>query len=126
VECRAALVVWFEVVRNPTISNAVMLSGKWLISCIDGRLKRWCCEHVQRHEFSVSRQNRVKCTQGCWCGIYCSGRGDYFRNEEEIFIVNFCTFMYEGCSESNAPHFFLGKYLFRMYEIHTLPEDGSR
>jgi hypothetical protein len=28
VECRAALVVWFEVVRNPTISNAVMLSGK--------------------------------------------------------------------------------------------------
>jgi hypothetical protein len=25
---------------------------------------------------------------------------------------------YEGCSESNAPHFFLGNYLFRMYEIH--------
>jgi len=27
--------------------------------------------------------------------------------------------IYEGCSESNAPHFFLGSYLFRMYEIHV-------
>ena len=27
---------------------------------------------------------------------------------------------YEGCSESNAQHFFfLGNYLFRMYEIHA-------
>jgi hypothetical protein len=26
---------------------------------------------------------------------------------------------YESCSESNAPNFFLGNYLFRMYEIHT-------
>ena len=27
---------------------------------------------------------------------------------------------YEGCSESNAPHFFfLGNYLLRMYEIHV-------
>jgi len=25
--------------------------------------------------------------------------------------------IYKGCSESNAPHFFLGNYLFRMYEI---------
>jgi len=27
--------------------------------------------------------------------------------------------MYEGCSESNVPHFFLGNYLFRMYEIQA-------
>jgi hypothetical protein len=26
---------------------------------------------------------------------------------------------YEGCSESNAQNFFLGNYLFRMYEIHA-------
>ena len=30
-----------------------------------------------------------------------------------------CQHQYEGCSESNAPHFFLGNYLLRMYEIHT-------
>jgi hypothetical protein len=31
----------------------------------------------------------------------------------------FCNILYEGCSESNAPHFFLGNYLLRMYEIHA-------
>jgi hypothetical protein len=31
----------------------------------------------------------------------------------------YCNLTYEGCSESNALHFFLRNYLFRMYEIHA-------
>jgi len=30
-----------------------------------------------------------------------------------------CDLLYKGCSESNAPHFFLRHYLFRVYEIHA-------
>jgi len=38
-----------------------------------------------------------------------------------LSMVNCLFWWYEGCSESNAPHFFspLGNYLFRMYEIHA-------
>jgi hypothetical protein len=37
-----------------------------------------------------------------------------------IVAVSMSAATYEGCSESNAPHFFfLGNYLFRMYEIHA-------
>ena len=36
-----------------------------------------------------------------------------------LSMVNCLFWWYEGCSESNAQHFFfLGNYLFRMYEIH--------
>ena len=35
------------------------------------------------------------------------------------YQLDFTHWKYEGCSEINAPHSFLGYYLLRMYEIHA-------